>query len=661
MRVDLDTEDLDLEGIPRFQQSLTQARHLVLLTYLSAAAALLLWLVAFFIGLFSTDSYWPALLAANAAALLLLAAAGQSAWRVVKWRADAIGKPTAQLAFWRRPAAAEDTEPGALSGYERWLEQLADACRRQVQRIGLNALWLVGLAALVLLLIRADWRLDLPAPAAPGQATWIALGILALWAFCLVVVERHLAAESEATGPEARALAPLVRLLIAVQVVSMLCLAFADGERLWPARLAVLIGLLPALVAAELLLRAVLSVFSPQRPREEPQLVARSLIAGLLQWPPRPLAFLQGELQQRFGIDLRQIWAFDFMRRAFLPVMLLVALVGWLLTGVVEVPMNARGVYERFGNPLKVYPPGLHVGLPWPFGKVLMVDNGNIHELATSGSDTLSDPRSDAEGAAPAVANRLWDATHVSENSQVIAGSDGGPQSFQIVNMDVRFIYRIGLTDAAALAATYHSTDVVALVRSIANRVLVHDFAGRTLDALLGNEREALGRDIGKAVQADLDRLDSGVEILATSVEAIHPPAGAANAYHAVQAAQITAQALIARDRGQAAQQTSLARQTATSVTDKATAGAHENAAKAQIAELSFNAERAAWQQAGQAFILEQYLSRLSQGLKGSNNLIIDHRLSADQAPTLDLRSYALPVDPSWGLPAAKRNQERAN
>ena len=243
----------------------------------------------------------------------------------------------------------------------------------------------------------------------------------------------------------------------------------------------------------------------------------------------------------------------------------------------------------------------------------------------------------------------------------MIAGADGGRQGFQIVNMDVRFIYRIGMSDAAALAATYQSTDIAQLLRSVANRVLVHDFAGRSLDGLLGTEREALGRDIGRAVQADLDRMNSGVELLATSVEAIHPPAGAANAYHAVQAAQITAQALVARDRGQAAQKLNQARLNATSLAHKATADAHEVQTKASTAALRFEAERTAWQHAGQAFILEQYLERLSQGMNGASSLIIDHRLAAHQAPTLDLRSYAVPVDPMQPKPASARPQERKN
>ena len=657
MRVDLDTEAADLDAYPRFQRATVHTRTLRQLMYLALAAALLLALLQGLIGIFSPDSYWRALLAVNSAVLLLLAGAAQSAWQVASWRATAMGQVPAPLLFWR--TASESVEPESLSRFDRWCRQMADACRRQWRRLGAETPWLIGLACLALLLVTGSWRFDLPTPTAAGQVTWVAIGLLAVLAFCLVVLERHLMAESEATWPEAAALAATLRLVIAVQVLSIACLVCVDGERLWPARLAVLIGLLPGLAALELLTRAVLAMFRPSRPGEEPALVARSLAGDLLQWPPRPLAVLQDELHERLGIDLRQVWAFAFMRRAFLPVAALVALVGWLLTGIIEVPTNNRGVYERFGNPVAVYPPGLHVGLPWPFGKVLQVDNSIIHELATTTAEGVSEPLTAADGAPPTTANRLWDATHLSENSQVIAGADGGRQGFQIVNMDVRFIYRIGLSDAAALAAAYHTANVEQLLRSVANRVLVHDFAGRSLDGLLGAERAELGRDIGRAVQADLDRMDTGVELLATSVEAIHPPAGAANAYHAVQAAQITAQALVARDRGRAAQKLDEARQSATSLTDKAMADAHETQTSADTAALRFDAEHTAWRHAGQAFILEQYLERLAQGMAHASSLIIDHRLAANQAPTLDLRSFAAPIDPSQPKPASGRTQER--
>ncbi|OUM07610.1 hypothetical protein BW686_09110 [Pseudomonas syringae] len=641
MRVDLD-EHAGLEGLPRFQMAMQQVKRLGRLMYLTGGAGAFGLLLALSIDLFSPGSLWMAVLGNAAAALLLLTAALQSARHVAMWRARALS------AFVNGEPAEAAQLPDEGGWYERLLTRLSDSGEALIRHIGSSTLWLAGWAVLALIVIRAFWNLVLLGTELSAMSS-LAGSVMLLLAFGLLVIERQLSSEPAGQSPEAGPLAQLFRMTIAVMLIGALCLFFASADRVWPVRLAVLTGLLPMGVALEFLLRAALSVFSPRNPRIEPRLLASSFIADLLRWPPRPLMALQHELHNRFGIDLRQIWAFTYMRRAFLPVLAVVAALGWALSGVHEIPMQGRGIYERFGKPVEVFGPGLHAGLPWPFGRVLAVENGVIHELATSVSaadaaEQILDP---AEGPPPNSANRLWDASHINEKSQVIASSAGDKQSFQIVNMDVRFVYRIGLTDSAAMASTYNSADIPALIRSTASRVLVHDFASRTLDELLGEQRSGLADDIGKAVQADLKRLDSGVELLATVVEAIHPPAGAANAYHGVQAAQIGAQALIARERGAASDKANQAQLNASVARDQATAGAREVMATAQGADLRFSAERQAYAKAGQAFLLEQYLAQLTEGLGNAKLLILDHRLGGDNAPTIDLRSFTPPADPT--------------
>lgn len=641
MQVDLEVEGTPVTGLPRFQQAAMQGRRLrrwaIGLGGLAGAG----WVLAFFVGLFAPQSLWLPLLVNQSAALLVLVAGLQSAWWVARWR-ERVMTPLAS-----NPPTME--EPSAAQGwYEQLLERVSQRSLHWLGQIGAATLWLGGWAMLVLLGIEQAWNLALPA-AAVGLSATVGAVMALLLAFALLVLERHLAQESPAQWPEAGALAQLTRVVIITLVLGALCLLFASESAVWPVRVAVLTGILPGLVAIELLLRAVLSLFSPRREQLEPTLLARTFIADLLRWPPQPLLALQHELHNRFGIDLRQIWAFSYMRRAFLPVLALVVGLGWLLTGIHEIPLQGRGIYERFGKPVQVFAPGLHVGLPWPLGRVLSVENGVVHELATSVGENPAPVQPDpAEGPAPMTANRLWDASHVNDKSQVIASSRGEQQSFQIVNMDVRFVYRIGLSDQAALAATYNSADVPTLIRSTASRILVHDFASRTLDGLLGTDRVGLGDQIGRAVQNDLQKLDSGVEILATVVEAIHPPAGAANAYHSVQAAQIGAQALIARERGAAAEASNQAQLQASLARDQASANAREINASAQAADLKFTAEQKAYASAGQAFVLEQYLSQLSQGLSKAKLLVLDHRLGgSSNAPTIDLRTFTLPADPS--------------
>ncbi|MEQ7920878.1 protease modulator HflK [Xanthomonas sp. WHRI 1810A] len=643
MRVDLDGEDLALEGLPRFQRASFQARRLARLTYLIGAAGVLGLVVSLFVDLFSPNSLWTAVLTNSAASFFLLAAGLQSAQVAAQWRAQAIALPEPVEAWVADPLPEDES-----GWYDRLLARLGGRGASMVALIGLPTFWLAGWSLLSLISIKLIWNTSLPGTDLT-QAGSIVGGLMLLMAFGLLVLERQLSNEPATNWPEAEPLAQLIRVAMGVLLIGALCLFFSSSERVWPARLAVLIGILPGVVALELLIRAALSVFSPRNERIEPRLMATSFVAGLLRWPPQPLVALQHELHNRFGIDLRQVWAFTYMRRAFLPVLAVIVALGWALSGVSEIPMQGRGIYERFGKPVAVLGPGLHAGLPWPFGRMLAVENGVVHELATSVSDAnateqMLDP---AEGPPPAVANRLWDASHVNDKSQVIASSTGDKQSFQIVNMDVRFVYRIGLTDEAAMAATYNSANVVSLIRSTASRILVHDFASRTLDELLGEQRTDLAADISNAVQRDLKKLDSGVEILATVVESIHPPAGAANAYHAVQTAQISAQALISRERGAAADQSNVAQLHASVAHDQAAAVSREVMAAAQAADLRFSAERQAYAKAGQAFVLEQYLTQLTQGLQHAKLLVLDHRLGGTSAPTIDLRTFTLPADPA--------------
>ncbi|CAI8842736.1 PHB domain-containing protein [Pseudomonas sp. IT-347P] len=641
MQVDLEVDGTQVTALPRFQQAAAQSRRLRRWMFGLGGLAGAGWMLAFFVGLFAPQSLWLPLLINQSAALLVLVAGLQSAWWVTRWRARVINPVV--LA----PLAVE--EHSAPQGwYERLLDRLSQRGLHLLGQIGAATLWLGGWALLVVLSIDQAWNLTLPA-AAVGLAATVGAALALLLAFGLLVLERQLAQEHPTQWPEAGSLAQLTRVAIISLVLGALCLLFAAENAVWPVRVVVLIGILPGLVAIELLLRAILSIFSPRRELLEPTLLARSFVADMLRWPPQPLLALQHELHNRFGIDLRQIWAVSYMRRAFFPVLALVAAVGWLLTGIHEIPLQGRGIYERFGKPVQVFGPGLHGGLPWPLGRVLHVENGVVHELATSvGENPIPLQVDPAEGPAPISANRLWDASHVNDKSQVIASSRGEQQSFQIVNMDVRFVYRIGLTDQAALAATYNSADVPTLIRSTASRILVHDFASRTLDGLLGEDRVGLGEEIGRAVQSDLEKLNSGVEILATVVEAIHPPAGAANAYHSVQAAQIGAQALISRERGAAAEASNQAQLQASLARDQASANARETQATAQVADLRFSAEQKAYASAGQAFVLEQYLGQLGQGLSKAKLLILDHRLGgSSNAPTIDLRTFTLPADPT--------------
>ncbi|MCE0828307.1 protease modulator HflK [Buttiauxella sp. A2-C2_NF] len=595
-----------------------------------SAAIFLMILVALVVSMFESSSRWPVLLSSNAAALILLAISLFNAQRICQWRA---GK------FAPVPEPEAQTEPAPPPTIYQRLGALIPVNFSRINALlKSDGIWLASMALFVLFVAQVGFATQYLA-LDEGNLRWVAVGIITTAMFTTLVAERHLAATVDEAWPEAKFIAPLLRLALAVQCLTLIALIFPA------ANLPLLVDLpamLVILAALEFLLRGLFSLFTPPKEADsEPDFLAKSQLAAQLVWPPRPLLFLQRELHQHFGIDLRQLWAFTVLRRAFLPVLTVMLICGWLLTGLQQISATQRGIYERFGKPVKVLSSGLHYGLPWPFGQVVLTENGQVHELATGEEPgTTAEPLTSAEGEAPQSADRLWDAVHNFDKAQIIASQSGSQQSLQIINSDVRFMWRIGLTDNAALAATYNSANLPELIRSAANQVLVHQFSSQTLEQLLAEQRIALASQINHAVQQKLDSLQTGVELLSTVVEAIHPPAGAADAFHGVQAAQISAQALISRERGHAAELAASAQTTATTRHNQAQMNASDVTSKAQATAVRFAAQKQAVAQSGQVFVDELWYSQLHQTLGHSPLLIIDQRIGAGSPPTIDLREF---------------------
>lgn len=469
-------------------------------------------------------------------------------------------------------------------------------------------------------------------------------GLLLALGFGLLVVERMLSFKLLPQWRNQLEYIGLARAMLSVLLllaVGLLLATFLPLATLWLIKLA---NLLVLLIALEYLLRALSAMIAPLPADNAPRFLTRSILAAQYRWPLRPLTFALDAIKQHFGVDIRQVQAFRLMGKTVVPVICGMALLGWLLSGLTQIPLHQRGIYERFGRPLAVLAPGLHVGLPWPFGRVRAVEYGAVHELRLS--DEPEQPQRNifpdsAEGPAPQSSWRLWDNSHLTDQSQVIASKASDSQSFQIVNMDIRLIWRVGLHNDDALNSQYQAEDLPVLLRSIARQVLVTEFANKQLDELLNEQRASLAVMLNQQIQQRLSALHTGVELLSTRIEAIHPPAGAADAYHGVQAAQISASALVVREKGYAATSSSTARQQAETAINDSQAFAAENLSRARAAAVQFNADHQAWQQAGQAFLLERRYHILSQSLAHTPLLILDHRLQGNSEPVLDMRQYS--------------------
>lgn len=520
----------------------------------------------------------------------------------------------------------------------------------RVMRVNWRGTWLpvlvpVLLYGLALYACVRGWRQEPPPQA---RDPWI-VGVLVLLAFPLLVLERRFANLPARTKQEA--LTYLLRLLL----FTLLGLALAYALRWFNLPFADAVAhavlLFNGIVAAELLLRAASYLFMPL-----PPLAARShatsLAASLLRLQRPSLKAASESLVSQFGIDLSRSWALSYIRRAAFPIFVGLVVGGWFLTGVTTLGLGQRAVYEAFGYPQTVFHSGLHVYLPWPFGRLRPVEYGSVHEIPIAFPDEDEDgpPMKEKaaaetptiEGPPPVSADRLWEASRPTEASYLVASSQNGQQNFEVLNIDLRIIYRTGLSDAAAMGAAYSLNAPEDLIRNAAGRMLARYFARYTLSSVLGQNREDFIRGFQRELQARLNQLSPSIDILGVVIETIHPPAGAAEAYQEVQAAAIEAVTKVANARGDAVRDVHQAEADATEARDGATAEAAELIAQAKVDTALFAGDVEAYRESGAAFLFERRLSVLNAAITPDTRLtIIDSRIPASQMQLLDLRPPA--------------------
>ncbi len=516
-----------------------------------------------------------------------------------------------------RLRVAEERAPPAIIGRSARLPQAALAAP-------------AGLAALA-----TAWWLPprLAAPLAPTAV--LGGGALAL-AFGLLIVERLLASVEPRRLPEAAGLRALAFVsVLAAFVAGLIEIAAGLGAPFTvPAMRAALT--LAGLIGLELALRSLGRLFLPPPPPASAEAAVQSLLAASLASGGR--GGVAAPIRRQLGIDFSRSWALLYVRRAALPMLLALGLMVWAISGLVVVDVDQRAVYERFGAPVAVLHSGLHAILPWPFGAARTVEFGQTHEVPLGAEPSAASAPVGAEDPAPASADRLWEQPHPGELVLLIATESSGRQGFQSVAADLRVLYRVGLSDRAAVQSAFSTVDPARLVRAEAGAAASAYFAARTLPDVLGANRDALAEALRRTVQAGLDRAGSGLQVLAMVVEAIHPPAGAADAYHAVRAAEISANASIFAEQGRALAVRAQSRQYADGQQANAEAARAELVGGADAALTRFTADRQAASVGGPSFLAERYFAALTTALARTPITVIDSRLAGPAGPVLDLR-----------------------
>jgi regulator of protease activity HflC (stomatin/prohibitin superfamily) len=597
------------------------------------------------VGLLLLLAWLPAGIAAPTRALAHEAIAGGLAATVLAALllslTGAVGTLALTVARFRQGAAIEQ---GRAAAGTTWRDVLNHA--GVAARIG-QAIIVPSGALLIYLALQLFWPYEATADQS-GSANILAAFVFGL-AFVSLVCERVMVAFPAPQLPEAPALHRLL-LLTTVLLFAAACIELGRGSMLgwlhWPQ---VVIALVPMLVVLELAIRALARLFLPAPLPANARAMTDSLLAGVLTGGPRAPGSL---LKTHLGLDFARSWALAYLSAALLPAIFGTALLCWGLTGLKLIELGERGIYERFGAPVEVLGPGLHLLLPWPLGRLRPVEFGTIHTVAIGVDEPAAQAATEqvgAEDTPPLSLNRLWESAHAGQANYLVPSPGTGQQGFQSVSTEISVLYRVGLTDAAALQSVYEVADPESLIREAGSRIVLRFFNSRTLLAVLGERRDNVAAALRDALAADLDSHHAGIEVISVLIEEIHPPAGAAAAYHAVQAAQINASASISDERGRAKRVAGVAQQEARQLTSAAHATAVERIDAANADAYRFDAERRAHAEGGQAYLLERSFTKLQTALAQKPVTLIDHRLSSTPGPIIDLRTLQGPARTSTG------------
>jgi membrane protease subunit HflK len=195
------------------------------------------------------------------------------------------------------------------------------------------------------------------------------------------------------------------------------------------------------------------------------------------------------------------------MRR--LTIILLLALVAWLATGVYLVQPDEQAVVRRWGRVLPAASePGAHFGLPWGLDRVVRIKPREAKRV-TIGPVQIA---ADAVGRQP---------------SQFLTGDRN------LVN--VRATVQYTITDAPRYL--FRASAVDPLIATAGEAVLTQMLADVPVDRALTLGKQELGVRAAEAMQQLADRYELGVLIRSVDIAAVEPPPEVAEAFANVTAA----------------------------------------------------------------------------------------------------------------------------
>ena len=213
----------------------------------------------------------------------------------------------------------------------------------------------------------------------------------------------------------------------------------------------------------------------------------------------------------------------NFKNKSVLPVVLLLALLLWLLTGIYTVQPDEEGVELRFGKYSMTTTPGLHYHLPYPIEEVFKVKVTNVNH--------------EEIGYRSALSNRNYRGSF-NDESLMLTGDEN--------IVDVNFEVQWRIADAAKYLFNVRDATKGYTVKSAAESAMREVIGSSKIAfALEGDGRAYLATKAREILQHILDEYEMGVEVLPLQMKKVDPPDKVIDAFRDVQSARADKERMI--------------------------------------------------------------------------------------------------------------------
>ncbi len=308
-------------------------------------------------------------------------------------------------------------------------------------------------------------------------------------------------------------------------------------------------------------------------------------------------------LEENTGITMRGLWSVKLIKKLIIPSLLAVFLLFWVSTGIVEIGSGQQGALYNFGKlsdrPLE---PGLHLTLPWPFGKTVIYNTDAVSTVTIG-------YRSDTSG------DNVWTQTHGSEEYELLLG--GGEE---LVSINLCIEYKINDLNAYLInCAKPEAILEASAYELVADKTIITD-----LDTLLSVDREAFAAEFMTDLTEKIKTRNTGLEIVSVVLESIHPPLGIADIYQQLVSAEIDATTRIMNAQTAATVRVLEAEMLYNSTISVATAEQLNKIAEAQAEVAVFMASVSADNAYSDAYRYYKYLNAVRDAFGNANVILID-------------------------------------